>query len=95
MNVLEPAGVADDELLRNSILRRLPEQQLGKISRLLRHVHLPRGTVMEVQNQKVTRVYFPIDCVASLIALGRQGNADRNGADWQGGHDRNGNCNRG
>ncbi|MGN6779639.1 helix-turn-helix domain-containing protein [Rhizobium sp.] len=72
-NVLEPAAVANDDLQRNAILRRLPQQQLGQISRFLRRVHLPRGAVMEVQNQKVTRVYFPIDCVASLIAVGRQG----------------------
>lgn len=73
MDALEPAPVANDELLRNSIIRRLPQPQLNKISPLLRRVHLPRGAVMEVQNQKVTRVYFPIDCVASLIAVGRQG----------------------
>lgn len=28
---------------------------------------------MEVQNQAVSRIYFPIDCVASLIAVGRDG----------------------
>ncbi len=71
--VLKPAAVANDVLLQNSILRRLTQQQLDKIAPFLRRVHLSHGAVVEAQNQKVTRVYFPIDCVASLIAVGSHG----------------------
>jgi len=31
---------------------------------------MPRGAVLEAPKQAIRRVYFPLDCVASLVAVG-------------------------
>ncbi|WP_296020750.1 helix-turn-helix domain-containing protein [uncultured Agrobacterium sp.] len=58
----------------NHLLARLSDEDLAAVLPKLRAITLPRGAVMELQHQSVTRVYFPIDCVASMIVAGRDGN---------------------
>lgn len=39
----------------------------------LRRVELPRGAVLERPGQTVNRVYFPVNCIVSLIVVGDDG----------------------
>jgi len=57
----------------NHLLARLSDEDLATVLPMLRSINLARGAVMELQHQSVTRVYFPIDCVASMIVVGRDG----------------------
>ena len=61
------------EAARNGILGRLSESQLAGILPRLRSVRLPQGAVMEARNRAINSLYFPIDCVASLIVVGSEG----------------------
>ncbi|RDJ03048.1 Crp/Fnr family transcriptional regulator [Rhizobium grahamii] len=67
-------GATPEDVGRNGILRRLPASERDDLLPLLRTVYLPRGAIMEMQGQSVSRVYFPLDCVASLVAVSREGN---------------------
>ena len=71
--VIYSGSVSLEEAQRNKLLAKLPQHSLALILPTLRVIGLPRGAVMEIPNQIVTRVYFPIDCVGSLIVVGRQG----------------------
>lgn len=68
-----PRGATAQDVERNGILRRLPPSELNDLLPLLRTIFLPRGAIMEMQGQTITRVYFPLDCVASLVAVSREG----------------------
>lgn len=57
----------------NHVLARLSDEDLATVLLKLRAITLPRGAVMELQHQSVLRAYFPIDCVASMIVVGRDG----------------------
>ncbi|CCM78263.1 response regulator [Rhizobium mesoamericanum] len=70
---VRPRSVPLEVACRNEILARLPRHQLGNLLPLLRHIALPRGAVLEVANQTISRVYFPTDFVGSLIAVGSAG----------------------
>ncbi|MDM9645598.1 helix-turn-helix domain-containing protein [Rhizobium sp. S163] len=71
--VSRPRPVLLEEASKNQILARLPEAILKGLLPLLTLVHVPRGAILEVPHQAISRVYFPIDCVASLIAVGSNG----------------------
>ncbi len=71
--VIGRGSLSVDYASKNQLLARLPQRRLALIVPKLQTISLPRGTVMEMPNQIVSRVYFPIDCVGSLIAVGREG----------------------
>ncbi len=71
--VVRDDPVSIEQACRNGVLAKLPQRSLDLILPKLRAMTLPRGAVMERPNQIVRRVYFPIDCVGSLIVVGRQG----------------------
>ena len=69
-----PRAVSVDEAtLQNEVLALLPESILKELLPLLSRIRVPRGAVLEVPHQAISRVYFPVDCVASLIAVGSEG----------------------
>jgi CRP-like cAMP-binding protein len=59
--------------LSNTLLGALPEAEFGRIGPLLEPVDLPRGSVLEEEDQEITHVYFPTAGVASIVALGENG----------------------
>jgi CRP-like cAMP-binding protein len=72
-HVLSPASICMQDACQNKFLAGLPSNELALLLPHLRRVFLPRGAVMEAAGQIVSRVYFPIECVNSLIAVGSQG----------------------
>lgn len=62
--------VKGSEAARNEILARIGETGRAAMLGSLHRVYLPRGAVLEVPRQTVSRVYFPLDCVLSLIVVG-------------------------
>ncbi len=73
MDTLPARSVDSSEARGNEILARLGEAKLREMLSSLQRVYLPRGAVLEVPRQAVSRVYFPLDCVLSLIVVGRDG----------------------
>ncbi len=71
---IDSGSVSLEHARRNRLLARLPQSSLALIVPKLQTITLPRGAVMEMPNQIVSRVYFPVDCVGSLIVVGREGN---------------------
>ncbi|KRB49268.1 Crp/Fnr family transcriptional regulator [Rhizobium sp. Root708] len=69
----KPRPVSIEEASGNQILALLPEHILSELLPVLRHVQVPRGAVLEVAGQSISRVYFPLDCIASLVAVGSAG----------------------
>lgn len=69
----KPRQVSFEAASCNQILALLPEQLLLELLPFLRHVQVPRGAVLEVAGQTISRVYFPLDCIASLVAVGSAG----------------------
>jgi CRP-like cAMP-binding protein len=53
----------------NSILGALPAADYQRLSNLLEPVDLEFGQVLHRQDAKITQVYFPTDCLVSLLAL--------------------------
>lgn len=72
-SLYDPRKVSLEEASRNQILARLPMHLLVELLPLLQHSRMPRGAVLEVANQTISRVYFPLDCIASLVAVGAAG----------------------
>jgi CheY-like chemotaxis protein len=68
-----PRAVSVDQATQNKIVRSLPTSIVHKLLPLLHVIRMPRGAVLEVANQTISRVYFPIDCIASLVAVGAAG----------------------
>jgi len=68
-----PSSVTMERALRNQILARLPKESLAELLPILCQIRLPRGAVLEQANQTINRVFFPIDCIASLVAVGSNG----------------------
>ncbi len=73
LQALPSGSVSIEQATGNKLLARLPENILELILPKLRHIFLPRGAVLEQSNHLIDKVYFPIDCVGSLIVVGREG----------------------
>jgi CRP-like cAMP-binding protein len=58
---------------RNRVLGALPEMELAAVKPHLRPVALQAGEILYRPNEAVTRVYFPINAVLSLLALMQDG----------------------
>ena len=61
MSILQSAG-------RNQLLVRLPEASLDHLRPNLELVACPVRMVLETPNTPITRVFFPLSCVGSIIA---------------------------
>jgi CRP-like cAMP-binding protein len=57
----------------NALLRVLPEAELSRLERGLELVRLPRGEILEEPHQEIEFVYFPTEGIASILALGPDG----------------------
>lgn len=73
LRATNPQGVTLEEASRTQILARLAKSQLAVIAPLLRRVYLPRGALLEVPHQIVSQIFFPLDCIISLIAVASDG----------------------
>ncbi|MGA1835175.1 helix-turn-helix domain-containing protein [Rhizobium wenxiniae] len=65
--------IRDADACRNGILALLSEQTRKMVLPELKRVTLPQGAILELPNQKVSRVYFPIDCVLSVVVVATGG----------------------
>lgn len=72
-NAAHPRAVSIEQATRNQILGLLPTSIVHELLPMLRVIRMPRGAVLEVANQTISRVYFPIHCIASLVAVGTAG----------------------
>jgi CRP-like cAMP-binding protein len=57
----------------NTILRALPDEEFERLAGSLEPVSLPRDTVLEDPDSPIHSVYFPVAGVASMLALGTNG----------------------
>ena len=57
----------------NALLAALPEHEFDRIAPGLEPVRLPRSTVLESPHTEIEHVYFPISGVASIVAIGTDG----------------------
>jgi CRP-like cAMP-binding protein len=57
----------------NTILGTLPDEDFQRLAMRLEAVNLPRGTVLEDPHNPIDWVYFPVAGVASMVALGTDG----------------------
>lgn len=71
------APLPDHELdpRRNLVLAGLPADEFSRLAPLLKPVSLPRGTSIEEPDEKIELVYFPLNGIASVVALGANGEA--------------------
>lgn len=60
---------------RNVLLGALPPAELDRLAGDLEPVSLPRGTGLEEPNEEIEFVYFPTSGIASILALGEDGEA--------------------
>ncbi len=70
---LPPGSHDDDDPRRNTILGALPPAEYARLLPRLEHVDLPRAIVLEEEHQEIANVYFPIEGVASIVAVGENG----------------------
>ena len=70
---LQPGSQNGDDPRRNTILGALWEADFRRIRPRLEHVDLPRAIVLEEEHQEIANVYFPIEGVASIVAVGENG----------------------
>ena len=60
-------------LRRNVLLDSLPEAELERFAADLEPVRLPRSMNLEVPNEEIEHVYFPTSGIASIVAVGENG----------------------
>ena len=60
---------------QNALLAALPQRSKKRITSQLRLVDLPSGTVIYEQGQEIGHVYFPVDCIISLICMTLDGHS--------------------
>ena len=60
---------------RNNLLFLLPQQVKERVFPLLREIKLPLGMEIGAADQEVKFVYFPVDCIISLIYVTRDGHS--------------------
>ncbi len=58
---------------RNVLLASLPDDEFARLARLLEPVLLPRPTVLDAPDAEIDFVYFPTSGVASIVAIGMDG----------------------
>src|SRR5204863_4622072 len=61
------------ELRGNLLLAALPPEELARLSGELEPVALPRPTELDRPNEEIPNVYFPTSGMASIVALGENG----------------------
>jgi CRP-like cAMP-binding protein len=61
------------DLRRNVLLASIPQAELDRFADELEPVRLARSTDLEVPNQEIEYVYFPTSGIASIVALGENG----------------------
>ena len=66
-----PARSADPR--RNALLGSLPDEEFARISMALEPVVLPRPTELDVPDTEIEFVYFPTAGIASIVAMGIDG----------------------
>ena len=59
----------------NRLLAGLPEPEADRLRRHLFKVRLALGRVVQPAHHPVRKLYFPLDCVVSLLHLGEEGGA--------------------
>jgi len=59
------AGIHDPT--ENRLLRALPADALGRLSPYLEYMELPLGEVIHESGDVLRHVYFPVDCIVSLL----------------------------
>lgn len=64
---------ASAEPRRNVLLASLPAAEFDRLAGDLEPVSLPRGTDLEEPNREIGHVYFPTSGIASIVALGENG----------------------
>lgn len=60
---------------KNRILASLPDEEFALLSKALSNVELEKGRVLDEPGDAITRVYFPLDCVVSIMTLMSNGQA--------------------
>jgi CRP-like cAMP-binding protein len=58
---------------RNVLLGALPEAEFERLAGDLEQISLPRSSDLEVPNREIQHVYFPTSGIASIVALGENG----------------------
>lgn len=71
--IVRAQSIRPEVALRNGILSRLSSEGLLCLLPRLKLVKLYQGQVLELPSLPVSHVRFPLDCVASVIATGRNG----------------------
>ena len=66
-------GRAEIDPRRNILLGALPEPELNRLLPHLEAVRLPRPTELEAPNEEIPYVYFPTSGMASIMAMGDNG----------------------
>ena len=70
---LPPGSLNGDDPRANTILGALPAAEYARMHPRLEHVDLARGVVLEREHQPIPNVYFPVEGVASIVAVGENG----------------------
>ena len=68
-----PANRAVSDPRRNSLLAGLPDTEFARVAPLFEAVRLPRNTVLQEPFEEIEYVYFPTEGVASIVAVGPDG----------------------
>src|SRR5918992_6162958 len=70
---VEQRGGHDLDPRTNALLAALPSDEFDRIAPHLEPFRLPRSTVLELPHTEIEHVYFPISGVASIVAIGTDG----------------------
>jgi CRP-like cAMP-binding protein len=62
-----------DDPRRNTLLAALPQDEFASLARALEPIHLARSEVLDEPHREIEHVYFPTEGVASIVALGTNG----------------------
>lgn len=62
-----------DDPRRNVLLGSLPSHELARIAPALDAISLPRSTELEAPDSEIESVYFPTSGIASIVAIGMDG----------------------
>lgn len=70
-----PVPGAHSDPRRNVLLRSMPDEEFARIGPALEIVTLPRPTELDAPDTEIEFVYFPISGLASIVAIGANGEA--------------------